>query len=75
MDHVLEQGGTTGARTTIYFTAPHRVDFRSLVRDLQRHAALPGGVAASAPPATRRASRAASARAGANRACATFPSR
>ncbi len=24
----------TGARTTIYFTAPHRVDFRSLVRDL-----------------------------------------
>jgi cell fate regulator YaaT (PSP1 superfamily) len=23
-----------GARTTIYFTAPHRVDFRSLVRDL-----------------------------------------
>jgi cell fate regulator YaaT (PSP1 superfamily) len=26
--------GPTGARTTIYFTAPHRVDFRSLVRDL-----------------------------------------
>jgi cell fate regulator YaaT (PSP1 superfamily) len=25
---------TGGARTTIYFTAPHRVDFRSLVRDL-----------------------------------------
>ncbi|HZN76409.1 MAG TPA: regulatory iron-sulfur-containing complex subunit RicT [Micromonosporaceae bacterium] len=24
----------TGGRTTIYFTAPHRVDFRSLVRDL-----------------------------------------
>jgi cell fate regulator YaaT (PSP1 superfamily) len=24
----------TGARTTIYFTAPHRVDFRALVRDL-----------------------------------------
>jgi cell fate regulator YaaT (PSP1 superfamily) len=24
----------SGARTTIYFTAPHRVDFRSLVRDL-----------------------------------------
>jgi cell fate regulator YaaT (PSP1 superfamily) len=33
VDHVL---GTTagGARTTVYFTAPHRVDFRSLVRDL-----------------------------------------
>jgi cell fate regulator YaaT (PSP1 superfamily) len=26
--------GGSGARTTIYFTAPHRVDFRSLVRDL-----------------------------------------
>jgi cell fate regulator YaaT (PSP1 superfamily) len=24
----------TGGRTTIYFTAPHRVDFRPLVRDL-----------------------------------------
>ena len=36
VDHVLEStGGTsTGARTTVYFTAPHRVDFRSLVRDL-----------------------------------------
>ena len=35
VDHVLEAGGGTGgARTTIYFTAPHRVDFRSLVRDL-----------------------------------------
>jgi cell fate regulator YaaT (PSP1 superfamily) len=34
VDHVLEQSGTGGARTTIYFTAPHRVDFRSLVRDL-----------------------------------------
>ena len=34
VDHVLEQAGTGGARTTIYFTAPHRVDFRSLVRDL-----------------------------------------
>ncbi|HEY2950778.1 MAG TPA: regulatory iron-sulfur-containing complex subunit RicT [Micromonosporaceae bacterium] len=37
VDHVLEPGGATGgtgARTTIYFTAPHRVDFRSLVRDL-----------------------------------------
>jgi cell fate regulator YaaT (PSP1 superfamily) len=33
VDHVPE--GTTGApRTTVYFTAPHRVDFRSLVRDL-----------------------------------------
>ena len=34
VDHVLDQAGTGGARTTIYFTAPHRVDFRSLVRDL-----------------------------------------
>jgi cell fate regulator YaaT (PSP1 superfamily) len=33
VDHVLEAGGS-GGRTTIYFTAPHRVDFRSLVRDL-----------------------------------------
>jgi cell fate regulator YaaT (PSP1 superfamily) len=33
VDHVLE-GSSGGARTTIYFTAPHRVDFRSLVRDL-----------------------------------------
>jgi cell fate regulator YaaT (PSP1 superfamily) len=36
VDHVPpgppSSGG--GARTTIYFTAPHRVDFRSLVRDL-----------------------------------------
>src|SRR4051795_12283114 len=34
VDHVLESSGGQGARTTIYFTAPHRVDFRSLVRDL-----------------------------------------
>jgi cell fate regulator YaaT (PSP1 superfamily) len=35
VDHVQESGGgANGARTTIYFTAPHRVDFRSLVRDL-----------------------------------------
>jgi cell fate regulator YaaT (PSP1 superfamily) len=37
MDHVLSTEpaqGTGGARTTIYFTAPHRVDFRALVRDL-----------------------------------------
>ncbi|MGI5211606.1 PSP1 domain-containing protein [Plantactinospora sp. CA-290183] len=35
VDHVLDaSGGSNGARTTIYFTAPHRVDFRSLVRDL-----------------------------------------
>jgi len=27
-------GATSGAKTTIYFTAPHRVDFRALVRDL-----------------------------------------
>jgi cell fate regulator YaaT (PSP1 superfamily) len=34
IDHVLDSGGGQGPRTTIYFTAPHRVDFRSLVRDL-----------------------------------------
>jgi cell fate regulator YaaT (PSP1 superfamily) len=34
VDHVLESGAGQGPRTTIYFTAPHRVDFRSLVRDL-----------------------------------------
>jgi cell fate regulator YaaT (PSP1 superfamily) len=42
VDHVLEPAGpgsgssgpSGGGRTTIYFTAPHRVDFRSLVRDL-----------------------------------------
>ncbi len=34
VDHVLEGGGGSGGRTTIYFTAPHRVDFRALVRDL-----------------------------------------
>jgi len=42
VDHVQESPsengsgspGSSGARTTIYFTAPHRVDFRSLVRDL-----------------------------------------
>ena len=34
VDHVLDATGGQGARTTIYFTAPHRVDFRSLVRDL-----------------------------------------
>jgi cell fate regulator YaaT (PSP1 superfamily) len=34
VDHVLESPGASGGRTTIYFTAPHRVDFRSLVRDL-----------------------------------------
>jgi cell fate regulator YaaT (PSP1 superfamily) len=27
-------GASGGAKTTIYFTAPHRVDFRALVRDL-----------------------------------------
>jgi cell fate regulator YaaT (PSP1 superfamily) len=31
VDHVPD---SDGQRTTIYFTAPHRVDFRSLVRDL-----------------------------------------
>jgi cell fate regulator YaaT (PSP1 superfamily) len=37
VDHVPVGGPSpagTGARTTIYFTAPHRVDFRALVRDL-----------------------------------------
>jgi cell fate regulator YaaT (PSP1 superfamily) len=40
VDHALgpetedEQAWGAGPRTTIYFTAPHRVDFRSLVRDL-----------------------------------------
>jgi cell fate regulator YaaT (PSP1 superfamily) len=37
VDHVPPSGATTsstGSRTTIYFTAPHRVDFRALVRDL-----------------------------------------
>ncbi|MFD1324889.1 PSP1 domain-containing protein [Micromonospora sonneratiae] len=32
VDHVLESAGN--GRTVVYFTAPHRVDFRSLVRDL-----------------------------------------
>jgi cell fate regulator YaaT (PSP1 superfamily) len=36
VDHVpgSAASSSSGARTTIYFTAPHRVDFRSLVRDL-----------------------------------------
>ena len=41
VDHLLGgtaggvgSGGAGGAKTTIYFTAPHRVDFRALVRDL-----------------------------------------
>jgi cell fate regulator YaaT (PSP1 superfamily) len=34
VDHVLATPETGSDRTTIYFTAPHRVDFRSLVRDL-----------------------------------------
>jgi cell fate regulator YaaT (PSP1 superfamily) len=34
VDHVADVDGSSGGRTTIYFTAPHRVDFRSLVRDL-----------------------------------------
>ncbi|KXK59582.1 hypothetical protein AWW66_23455 [Micromonospora rosaria] len=34
VDHVLSSGEGGSDRTTIYFTAPHRVDFRSLVRDL-----------------------------------------
>jgi cell fate regulator YaaT (PSP1 superfamily) len=34
VDHVPAAQPDAGARTTIYFTAPHRVDFRALVRDL-----------------------------------------
>ncbi|MEV0425311.1 regulatory iron-sulfur-containing complex subunit RicT [Micromonospora sp. NPDC050495] len=34
VDHVFGTPETGSDRTTIYFTAPHRVDFRSLVRDL-----------------------------------------
>jgi cell fate regulator YaaT (PSP1 superfamily) len=37
VDHVpaaSRSSMATGPRTTIYFTAPHRVDFRALVRDL-----------------------------------------
>ncbi|WP_431922624.1 PSP1 domain-containing protein [Micromonospora wenchangensis] len=34
VDHVLAAAEGAGDRTTVYFTAPHRVDFRSLVRDL-----------------------------------------
>ncbi|AXO32779.1 stage 0 sporulation family protein [Micromonospora chalcea] len=34
VDHVLATPENGSDRTTIYFTAPHRVDFRSLVRDL-----------------------------------------
>jgi cell fate regulator YaaT (PSP1 superfamily) len=35
VDHVLEGTDPSGSgRTTIYFTAPHRIDFRALVRDL-----------------------------------------
>ncbi|MGH3728399.1 MAG: PSP1 domain-containing protein [Micromonosporaceae bacterium] len=35
VDTVVSNGSDSAAhRTTIYFTAPHRVDFRSLVRDL-----------------------------------------
>ena len=33
VDHVIGVDGD-GDRTTVYFTAPHRVDFRALVRDL-----------------------------------------
>ncbi|MFI7577447.1 stage 0 sporulation family protein [Micromonospora sp. NPDC049497] len=34
VDHVLGGAESGSERSTIYFTAPHRVDFRSLVRDL-----------------------------------------
>ncbi|MDM4722162.1 regulatory iron-sulfur-containing complex subunit RicT [Micromonospora sp. WMMA1363] len=34
VDHVPASAQGSGERSTIYFTAPHRVDFRSLVRDL-----------------------------------------
>lgn len=33
VDHVVDREGW-GPRSTIYFTAPHRIDFRALVRDL-----------------------------------------
>src|SRR6201996_8306733 len=42
VDHVLEQAGSGGARTTIYFTAPHRVAFRPVAGALG--APLRGGV-------------------------------
>ena len=50
---------------TVYFTAPHRVDFRQLVRDLDKTLRLPGRAAPAGRRATRPACRAASARAGA----------
>lgn len=35
VDHILAgTGSASGTKTTIYFTAAHRVDFRALVRDL-----------------------------------------
>ncbi|WP_434742575.1 PSP1 domain-containing protein [Micromonospora sp. SH-82] len=34
VDHVFAVGEGNSDRTTVFFTAPHRVDFRSLVRDL-----------------------------------------
>ncbi|MGH3739436.1 MAG: PSP1 domain-containing protein [Micromonosporaceae bacterium] len=34
VDVVMDGGSDEALRTTVYFTAPHRVDFRSLVRDL-----------------------------------------
>ncbi len=48
-------------RTTIYFTAPHRVDFRALVRDLGATLQVPGRAAPALAPATRPGCRAASA--------------
>ena len=32
---------TTANRYTVYFTAPHRVDFRQLVRDMSPHPVRP----------------------------------
>ena len=61
-----------GARTTIYFTAPHRVDFRSLVRDLGATLHCRVELRQLSAPATRRGCRAASARAVVT--CAARPS-
>ncbi|WP_345392470.1 PSP1 domain-containing protein [Nonomuraea salmonea] len=57
---------------TVYFSAPHRVDFRALVRDLARNLRARVELRQIGPPATRPASRAASAPAAAT--CAARPS-
>ena len=55
----------------VYFSAPHRVDFRALVRDLGGRL-KPGSNCGRSARGTRRGSRAVSARAGAT--CAAPPS-